>query len=196
MHNIARTLACLLFVALSAFNAPVQANGAQLQIDPQHSSLTVYVSKQGIFAFAADNHVVNAPLTSGAFDPAAKSIELKIDAAQMRVLDPSMSPGRRAQVQANMVSSQVLDVQKYPEVTFHSTKTEATSPGKLKVTGDLTLHGQTRSVTVDVDELDAKHYKGTATIRQTDFGITPIRIAGGTVKVKDELRVEFDIELK
>ena len=196
MPSIARALASLVFLALIASNAPALAKDEQLQIDAQHSSLTVYVSKQGIFAFAADNHVVNAPLTSGAFDPATKSIELKIDAAQMRVLDPSMAPDRRAQVQANMVSSQVLDVQKYPQITFQSTKTQATSPGKLTVTGDLTLHGQTRSVTVDVDEIDAKHYKGRVTIRQTDFGITPIRIAAGTVKVKDELRIEFDIELK
>jgi polyisoprenoid-binding protein YceI len=37
------------------------------------------------------------------------------------------------------------------------------------------------------------HYRGSATVRQTDFGIKPVSVAGGTIKVKDEVRVEFEI---
>jgi hypothetical protein len=47
-------------------------------------------------------------------------------------------------------------------------------------------------VTVTVEGQHA-HYHGSAVLKQRDFGITPIRIAGGSVKVKDEVRVEFDI---
>jgi hypothetical protein len=60
------------------------------------------------------------------------------------------------------------------------------------VTGDLTLHGVTRSLTFPVTRREG-HYRGTVSIRQRDFGIQPISIVGGTVKVKDELRIEFDI---
>ena len=61
-----------------------------------------------------------------------------------------------------------------------------------RVTGDLTLHGVTRPLTFAVARREG-HFRGTASIRQRDFGIQPISVAGGTVKVKDELRVEFDV---
>jgi polyisoprenoid-binding protein YceI len=156
----------------------------------------VHVWKQGIFAFAADNHVVDAPITSGKFDPQSNSIELNIESAKLRVLDPQLPSDRRAQVQANMLGPQVLDVAKYPEITFHSTNSQATSPGKLTVTGDLTLHGETHAVVVQVVQIDTTHFKGSATVRQSAFGISPIRLAGGTVKVKDDVNVDFDIALK
>jgi polyisoprenoid-binding protein YceI len=56
----------------------------------------------------------------------------------------------------------------------------------------LTLHGQTRSITLHVSSTGT-HYHGTTTLKQTDFGITPISIAGGTMKVKDELAIDFDV---
>jgi polyisoprenoid-binding protein YceI len=60
------------------------------------------------------------------------------------------------------------------------------------VTGRLTIHGQARVVTFPVHQLgDA--YTGEVTISQRDFGIEPIRIAGGTVKVKDALKIAFEI---
>jgi polyisoprenoid-binding protein YceI len=62
------------------------------------------------------------------------------------------------------------------------------------VHGTLTLHGQTQPVTVEVKE-NSGHFAGHALLKLTDFGIKPIRIAGGTVKVKDEIRIEFDIQL-
>jgi hypothetical protein len=41
--------------------------------------------------------------------------------------------------------------------------------------------------------LKGEHYRGSATLRQTDFGIKPLTVAGGTVKVKDEVKIEFEI---
>jgi hypothetical protein len=55
-----------------------------------------------------------------------------------------------------------------------------------------TLHGHTRPVTVKAVR-DHDHYRGSASKKQTAFGITPITIAGGAVKVKDEVSIEFDI---
>ena len=64
------------------------------------------------------------------------------------------------------------------------------------VTGDLTVHGETHAVVVEVVQIDTTHFKGSATVRQSAFGISPIRLAGGTVKVKDDVNVDFDIALK
>ena len=58
----------------------------------------------------------------------------------------------------------------------------------------LTLHGQTKPITLETT-LEKGHYRGTATVLQTNFGIAPIKIAGGTIKVKDEVQIEFDIML-
>jgi polyisoprenoid-binding protein YceI len=60
------------------------------------------------------------------------------------------------------------------------------------VHGELTLHGETRPVRVTVEGQNGR-YHGSAELRQKDFGITPVTVAGGTVKVKNEVRVEFDV---
>jgi polyisoprenoid-binding protein YceI len=60
------------------------------------------------------------------------------------------------------------------------------------VTGRLSLHGETRQTRFSVARQDGR-YRGTVVVKQRDFGIQPISIAGGTVKVKDELKVDFDI---
>lgn len=161
--------------------------------DVKHSKMTVYVYKQGIFAFAADNHEVDTPIASGSFDVTARTVEFTVDAKKMQVLDP---PNHRAKVQANMVGPQVLDVDKYPKISFRSTKIDADDAGHWKVIGDLTLHGQTHAVTVEVVRSTATHFNGSTTIRQTQFGITPIKIAGGVVRVKDDVKVAFDIVLE
>ena len=184
-------------VLVTAFTlaAPPPSDSHLRAFNLQHSKMTVYVYKQGIFAFAADNHEIDAPLIAGSLDTVSNVVELTVDATKMKVLDPSMPAGRRDTVQSNMVGPMVLDVGKYPKIAFHSTKIDIGASGHWSVTGDLTLHGQTHPVVIDVTKADATHFKGSVMVRQTTFGITPIKIAGGTVKVKDDVKVAFDIEL-
>lgn len=61
--------------------------------------------------------------------------------------------------------------------------------------GDLTLHGQTHPVKLDIQSRNG-HYQGAAELKQRDFGIEPVSAGGGAAKVKNELRVEFDIVAK
>lgn len=183
-------------VAVALMAATAASSGHARPFNLAQSKLTVYVYKQGIFAFAADNHVVNAPIASGSLNEATHAVEMSVDAATMRVLDPKMPPDRRARVQANMVGPDVLDATKYPRIAFRSTRVDPAPDGHWNVTGDLMLHGQTHPVSFRVDRVDAAHFNGSTTIKQTTFGITPIRIAGGTVKVKDELKIAFQIVLR
>jgi len=90
--------------------------------------------------------------------------------------------------------SEVLDSEHYPEIVFRSTSAEPMGQGSWRVHGALTLHGQIRPLTVEVSQRDG-HYIGNSLLKLTDFGIKPVRIAGGTVRVKDEIRIEFDIQL-
>lgn len=178
-------LAIAIALSLAAF-------AAQSPIDTSRSTITVYVYRAGFFSFAGDNHIVQAQVASGSLDESARQVELVINARVMRVLDPNLDPKKRAQVQERMLGPDVLDVAHFPEIKFHSRSVEAGANGTLKITGDLTLRGQTHPVTVEATGSNG-HYRGSAKLKQTDFGITPITVGGGAVKVKDELKLEFEI---
>jgi polyisoprenoid-binding protein YceI len=186
----------VLIVLAGLTMAAVQPTASHVHaIDIAHSQMTVYVYKEGLFAFAADNHVVNAPIASGWFNDESIAVDVRVDATKMQVLDPKMPSNRRDQVQANMIGPEVLDAVHYTLIEFRSTKFTTTDGDNWSVTGDLTLHGQTHPITFSVTRIDAAHFNGTATVRQSTFGISPIRIAGGTVRVKDDVKVEFEISL-
>jgi polyisoprenoid-binding protein YceI len=91
-----------------------------------------------------------------------------------------------------MEGAEVLDAEHFPEISYSSAKVVSTGPGRWEVRGNLSLHGNNQPVVVSAS-LVGGHYRGSASFKQSQFGITPIRIAGGTVKVKDELKIEFDI---
>ena len=175
-----------------ALIAATNVHTSVIPMDTTRSKLTVFVYKEGMFAFAADNHEVSAPIASGSLDDASHTVDLAIDATKMQVQIP---PARRDQVEANMLGPQVLDVAKYPQITFHSTKIEAADPDHWTVTGELALHGQTRPITLQIVRTDPSTFTGSVTVRQTDFGITPIKLVGGAVRVKNDVKVEFTIVL-
>jgi polyisoprenoid-binding protein YceI len=184
-----------LALALLATAAGPQAQPPE-SVDVEHSKMTVYVYKQGLFSFLADNHTIEAPIARGSYDAERGTVEIIVDASKMRVLDPSLAADKRATVQSNMLGPQVLDVAKYPTISFQSTSMKADHNGTSTVTGNLNLHGQARSITVRVRNDGLGHFTGSATVPQTAFGITPIKVAGGAVTVKDDVRVDFDIAVK
>lgn len=182
----------LLLIASAVLPAQAPRAAASTSIDIEPSTITVHVSRSGLFSFAGDNHEIRAPIASGTLNEAARTVELTVDVRRMRVLDPNLSPDKRSQVQEKMLSPDVLDPAHYPEIRFHSTQVEEKSSNDLLVSGALMLHGQTRPIKVSVVRTQS-HYRGSTTIKQTDFGIKPISIGGGTIKVKDEVKIDFDI---
>ena len=161
-------------------------------IDTENSVMTVRVLKAGLFSGFAHDHEISAPIQEGSFDQANPSVQLKVDARKLRVVDKDVSDKDRAEIQQTMLGPKVLDSERFPEIGFRSTRIEHISDRKWLVHGELNLHGQTQPVNVDVTEQNG-HYRGIAELKQKDFGINPISLGGGTVKVKNELRVEFDI---
>jgi hypothetical protein len=165
-------------------------------IDTERSTLTVFVYKSGLFSGFADDHVIRAPIASGTLsDEEPLSVGIQVKAGTLTVLDPKLSADKRSDVQTRMLGPEVLDTAAHPEITFKSTAVEAAGESKWMVTGELSIHGQTKPVKFAVERRDGR-YKGLVTLKQRDFGIQPISIAGGTVKVKDEVKVEFDIVAK
>ena len=164
-------------------------------VDTQQSVMTVHVYKSGVFSAFGHNHEIAAPIAEGSFDEEKPAVELRVDARQLRVLDKDVSAKDRAEIQETMLGPKVLDSQKFPEIVFRSNHVERLGDGKWAIEGSLTLHGQTQPVRVQV-EGQSGHYRGWAQLKQKDFGITPVVVAGGTVKVKNEIRIEFDVRGK
>src|SRR5262249_55126116 len=151
-------------------------------IDVSRSTITVRVLKSGLFSAFAHNHQITAPIVSGSVTPSGSlSVALRVDARKLRVMDPEVSAGDRSKIQATMQGAEVLDAERFPDIAFASKSVERKGSSAWIVSGDLTLHGQTRAVSFDAT-LSGGHYRGVAEIRQSDFGIAPIRIAGGAVK--------------
>ncbi len=171
------------------------ANGQPQAIDSQKSTLTVRVDKAGVLSGFGHNHEIGAPIARGTVDPAGRQVELYVKAGALQVRDPEASAKDRAEIQKTMLGPEVLDATRYPEIVFRSTGANAAGPNSWIVEGTLTLHGQARPVTVEVKGADG-HYTGTARLKQTDFGMTPVKVAGGTIRVKDQVRIDFDIQVR
>ena len=184
-------------VSLVLLSCSVAAVAQAKPVDTAHSSITVHVGKSGVFSGFGHDHVVRAPIADGSINenPAKPQVEFRVNARQLSVTDPDVQPEERAEIQRDMLGPKVLDSEKYPEIRFRSASVERTGNSKWKVAGELTLHGETHPVEATVTGGNG-HYTGGAKFKQTDFGIKPVSVAGGSVKVKDELRIEFEITAK
>lgn len=163
-------------------------------IDLQKSGMTVRVYKAGVLSALGHDHEISAPIARGTVDISSRRVELRTRAAALRVRDPGASDKDRDEIQKTMLGPEVLDVDRYPEIVFQSTAARETGAGSWTVTGELTLHGQTKLIAVEVHQRGGG-YTGTARLKQSEFGIKPVKVAGGAVKVKDEVRVEFDVKV-
>jgi polyisoprenoid-binding protein YceI len=186
---------------------------ASAQVDPaatyavnsEKSKLQITVSKEGLFKAFGHDHLVSANAISGRVKFNEKvleksSIELTVKATSLTVIDPGESDTDRRQVQSTMAGKDVLDSEKYPEIWFTSTgvkKGKKTEEGpEIILEGRLTLHGVEKPISLPVS-LTTKdgeiRAEGEASLLQTDFGITPIKVGGGAVKVKNKVRIRFDV---
>jgi polyisoprenoid-binding protein YceI len=186
--NILLAAACLT-ILLPLWTAAADSPKA---MDTERSVLTVRVYKAGLLSTFGHEHEIRAPIQEGTFDEEKNRVEFAVDARTLRVLDPDVSDKDRAEIQSTMLGPKVLDSAEFPEIRFRSTEVSRAAANRWIVHGDLTLHGQIHPVKLDVERLNGR-YRGSAPLRQKDFGITPVTVAGGSIKVKDEIRVEFEI---
>jgi polyisoprenoid-binding protein YceI len=202
--SIRRHIVCSLTLALAASATAAQEKGAYA-IDNTKSKLQIDVSKEGAFKMFGHDHLIVAKGISGQvqFDPQKledSTVHLKISAKSLTAVDPGESEKDRTDVQATMTGEKVLDVAKFPEIVFTSARVSAvkrTADGwELTLAGKLNLHGVEKPVSFPLrvhaaaGELRAQ---GEVSVLQTDHGITPIKVGGGSVKVKDKLKITFTI---
>ena len=163
-----------------------------LPIDTEHSVITVHVFKSGLFSGFADNHEIRAPISGGLLDEAERRVEIVVDSRKLVVLDPNLPPEKRQQVQERMLGPDVLDSNQFHEIRFQAKDVKEESADHFLLAGTLSLHGKTRPMSFRVVR-SSGHYRGDVILKQRDFGITPVMVAGGTVKVKDEMKIDLDI---
>jgi polyisoprenoid-binding protein YceI len=186
-----RKLYCV-FLTL-ALAAQATAAEAPAVIDAQRSRILVRALKAGLFSAFGHDHEVSAPILRGqVVESEPGSVQLEVDARAMTVLDPQLSPEKRAEVQTTMHGPKVLDSERFQVISFVSARVEPHGSDHWMVLGDLTLHGITRPLTVEVERRNGGYF-GKAKFKQTEFGIKPISLAGGTIKVKDEVKIEFEV---
>lgn len=173
-------------------------------VQPGKGFFRVHTETGGLFGVFGHDHLIEATKIEGCanVDPrnlAQSSVKLTFAASELRVMDPKESAEDRAKVQKTM-ETEVLQVSEYPTITFESAGVMEESSSHYRVAGSLTLHGKkvTVVIPVTVTRLDDGSYRvvGAYKLKQTTFGIQPIRLAGGTVRVKDEVRTDFDLFLK
>jgi polyisoprenoid-binding protein YceI len=193
-------------VALSA--VPAGAAPRTYVVDAAASSVRVHVGKSGAFSFAGHKHEVVAPAVSGEIvaDPAdlgASRVTLTFEAGALKVLPEGEPAGDAPKVEEIMRGPKVLDSVRFPAITFKSQRVTGREKGggayDLELTGELTLHGMTRALTLPVhvevagETLTAS---GQATLLHDQFGMEPVGAAGGAVKVKNEIPIEYRLVAK
>jgi polyisoprenoid-binding protein YceI len=118
--------------------------------------------------------------------------EIIVATKDMKVVDPGVSDKDRADIQQTMLGPKVLDSEKFREIRFQTSHVQEIAPQRYRVSGKLELHGTSKELAFDATG-GPDHYQGKTKLKQTNFGIQPVSIAGGTVKVKDEIEIQFDI---
>jgi len=183
----------IVFLMGASLVCALGVNAQQHKVDTQKSTLTIHVGKAGAFSALGHEHQVSAPIHSGTADTGPHpTVEIHVDARELRVIDKDESEKDRAEVQKVMLGPEVLDSEQHQEIVYKSSGAESTGQGKWTLRGNLTLRGETRPVTVTVTFKDGQ-YTGEATVKLTDFGITPPGKAG--IRAKDELRIVFEVKL-
>lgn len=205
MTNTTTSLRAVLMCVVSGVAIVGGAAARSYTIDSSRSIATIEVGKSGVLSFAAGHtHEVIAPSITGTIvvdisDPAHSNVNVTIDASALKVTGKGEPADDVSKVQETMSGPQVLDVQRYPKITFASTsvafKDHTGATLDAMVTGQLTLHNVTRSVTLPVTvrlEGNTLVATGRFPVKQTEYGIKPVSV-GGVVSVKDAVNVSFTV---
>jgi len=172
--------------------AAARVSAQEIPIDTSRSTIVIHVGKAGLLSAAGHEHWINAPISSGSIDESALRVNFRIEAAKMTVRpDPKVDAKAQGQIQKDM-EGQTLEAAKYPEISFQSAKITKISEAEWKVDGSLSLHGVTKPITISVKR-SGDGYAAHTILKQTDYGIKPASAGGGTIRVKNEIDLDFQI---
>jgi len=187
------------FSALAAIlSLPAAAATSTWLIDPAHTAAQFAVKHMMISTVRGEFKGVTGAVVWDDADISKSSVNVTIDAATVNTGEPKR--------EADLRSDHFFEVAKYPTITFKSTRVEPAGAGKLNVTGDLTIHGVTKQVVLDVAGPSAAvkdpmgnlraAISATAKINRQDFGVKwNATMDGGGVVVGDDVNITIDLEM-
>lgn len=183
--------AALLAAPLLALAAPTTWN-----VDASHSQVGFAVKHLVISTVRGEFTKYSGVASLDDADPARSSVDVTIEAASVDT--------RVADRDGHLRSPDFLDVARYPSITFRSTKVTASGKDRLAVAGDLTLHGVTRPVVLDVTTSPAvkgmfgetrRAFAGQTRISRKEFGLAWGKVVEAGPVVGDEIAITLDVEL-
>ena len=177
---------------------PARAATSTWQIDPQHSSAQFAVRHLGLSTVRGAFSKLSGTMVLDDQDITKSSVEVTIDVNTVDTREPDRDKDLR--------SERFFDVAHFPTMTFKSKKVEQVAPGKLRLTGELTIRGTSREVTLDVDGPTAavkdpwgnQRLAATATTKITrqDYGVKwNAKLDNGGVVVGDDVNITLDVEM-
>jgi polyisoprenoid-binding protein YceI len=194
----------IVFLVLGSAALAGATGAATYSVVESKSSVRIHVGKSGAFSFAGHKHEVDAPVSGTVTADPAKlsesSVDLTFASGQLRVLPEGEPSGDAPKVEEAMRGPQVLDSVRFPKIHFRSKEVtgKALSGGgyDLSLVGELSLHGATQKITLPVKvTLEGRSLTavGKTTLRHDQFGMKPVAAGGGTVKVANEIEIDFKI---
>jgi len=197
MNRYLSRIALLAGIA-TAFSLPAAAANSTWQVDPQHSSAQFAVRHLGLSTVRGAFSKLSGTVSLDDQDITKSTVEVTIDVNTVDTREPDRDKDLR--------SERFFDVAHFPTMTFKSKKVEQVAPGKLRVTGDLTIHGTTKEVVLDVDGLTAPvkdpwgnqrvAASATTKINRQDYGVKwNAKLDNGGVVVGDDVNITIDVEL-
>lgn len=177
---------------------PAAAATSTWNIDPAHSSAQFAVKHLMISTVRGAFTSVKGSIQLDDKDITKSSVEVTIDVNSVDTRQPDRDK--------DLKSDHFFDADHFPTITFKSKKVEQVSPGKLKVTGDLTIRGTTKEVVLDVEGPTApikdtwgnqrSAANATTKINRQDFGVKwNATLDNGGVVVSDEVSINIDVEM-
>src|ERR1700734_771906 len=187
----------------TAAEEPRETDSYHYAMDPRASRFTVQAFATGLLAKMGHNPTIGIRDFSGGmkFNPdnlEASSFHLLIKTASMSVLDDISDKDRR-EIE-RLMSQEVLEIAKFPEVVYDASDISVTKMAdalfSATVKGNLTMHGVTNSQTIPVRVASfgsMLRASGDFSLDQTDYNIKLVSVAGGALKLKNELKFSFEI---
>ncbi len=176
----------------------------QFRVVAEQSTITVQAFAEGLFSAFGHDPVLGikdftgeAQFVAGTFENA--SVKVTINTNSIVVVNDVKDKDR--QEIEGMMRADVLETDKFPEISFTSNNIAMSRLGegryRARIIGDLTLHGVTQKnlwISAEVSvSADSLRVKGEVPIKQTDFKIKLVSVAGGTLKVKNEVKCSFEV---
>jgi polyisoprenoid-binding protein YceI len=190
------TARALLFVSVGLLSLPAQATTWNL--DPAHTSIEFSVRHMMATTVKGQFEKVQGVVELDDKDVSKSTVEVTVDLASLNTHEPKRD--------AHLRSADFFDVEKFPTATFKSTKVQKAGKNKLKVMGDLNLHGITKPVVLEVEGPSASYQTpfgttvrgvhATAKLDRKDFKITWNKaLDNGGVLVGNEVSLDLNAEL-